>query len=307
MIALILTKKIISMAVMMLLGFLMVRLKLLKGSDSKVLSTVSLYIIMPCVLISSFQVEFTKEVREGILLALGAAVLVHAVLILVNEPMKRWLKLDAVEQASVIYSNSGNLIIPLVTAILGKEWVIYSSAFLSVQMVMLWSHGKSLICGEKGLDLKKILCNVNMISILVGILLMLLGLKLPDLVSDTMDSFAGMVGPMAMLVTGMLMGEMNLKKIFLSCRLWGISALRLVAVPLLILLILKYCGLAGLVPNGSSILLVTILAVITPSASTITQLSQVYGLDAEWAGAINVLTTILCVATMPLMIAIYQM
>ena len=90
MIALILTKKIISMAVMMLLGFLMVRLKLLKGSDSKVLSTVSLYIIMPCVLISSFQVEFTKEVREGILLALGAAVLVHAVLILVNEPMKRW-------------------------------------------------------------------------------------------------------------------------------------------------------------------------------------------------------------------------
>lgn len=47
------------------------------------------------------------------------------------------LKLDGVEETSLIYSNAGNLIIPIVTAILGKEWVIYTSAFLSVQLFLL--------------------------------------------------------------------------------------------------------------------------------------------------------------------------
>ena len=37
------------------------------------------------------------------------------------------------EQASLIYTNAGNLIIPLVTAVLGPEWVIYSSMFQLVQ------------------------------------------------------------------------------------------------------------------------------------------------------------------------------
>ena len=60
------------------------------------------------------------------------------------------LKLDGVEETSLIYSNAGNLIIPIVTAILGKEWVIYTSAFLSVQLFLLWSHAKMKLCGEKG-------------------------------------------------------------------------------------------------------------------------------------------------------------
>ena len=65
------------------------------------------------------------------------------------------LHLDAVEKSSMIYSNAGNLIIPIVTAVLGKEWVIYSSAFLSVQLFLLWSHAKSMLCGEKSFELKR--------------------------------------------------------------------------------------------------------------------------------------------------------
>lgn len=83
------------------------------------------------------------------------------------------LKLDGVEETSLIYSNAGNLIIPIVTAILGKEWVIYTSAFLSVQLFLLWSHAKMKLCGEKGIDLKKILTNINMIAIFAGVLLFL--------------------------------------------------------------------------------------------------------------------------------------
>ena len=53
-----------------------------------------------------------------------------------------------IEKATIIYSNSGNLIIPLVGAILGNEWVIYSSGYMVVQTILLWTHAKSLVCNE---------------------------------------------------------------------------------------------------------------------------------------------------------------
>lgn len=77
--------------------------------------------------------------------------------------------------------------------------------------------------------------------------------------------------------------------------------------PLITMVFLKYSGLAHLAPDGSTILLISLLATATPSASTITQMAQVYGKDADYASAINVATTLLCIVSMPLIVALYQM
>ena len=217
------------------------------------------YLVMPCVIISSFQVKYQPEILNGLLLALATAVLLHLVLIVVVGFLGKVLKLDGVEETSLIYSNAGNLIIPIVTAILGKEWFIYTSAFLSVQLFLLWSHAKMKLCGEKGIDLKKILTNINMIAIFAGVLLFLLQIQLPAPVQDAVDSISSMVGPMGMLILGMLIAEMDLKKLMSYHRLWWITLLRLVGIPLIGIVLLKYSSLAALVPEGRTILLVTLL------------------------------------------------
>lgn len=303
----ILIGKILSMALMMLIGAVLVRCGILESDDSRVLSALSLYIILPCVILTSFQVDFTPEVKSGLLLALAAAVIIHIALILLNILLGGLLRLDAVEQASIIYSNAGNLIVPLVTALLGKDWIIYCCAFICVQMVLLWSHGKTLLCGEKGIDVRKIVTNVNMIAILIGVALLLTGLRFPAIIEDTMESISDTVGPVAMFITGMIVGGRDVKTLLRNGRLWLTTALRLVVIPLPVLAFLKFSGIAGIVPNGGEVLLVTFLAVITPSASTVTQFAQIYGKDADYAGSINVLTTILCIVTMPVMVALYQL
>ena len=58
--------------------------------------------------------------------------------------------LNEVEKASVYYSNAGNLIIPIVTFVLGKDWVLYGCVFMSVQIVFIWSHGKCVLSREQG-------------------------------------------------------------------------------------------------------------------------------------------------------------
>ncbi|MBR1455868.1 MAG: AEC family transporter, partial [Oscillospiraceae bacterium] len=89
-------------------------------------------------------------------------------------------------------------------------------------------------------------------------------------------------------------------------RIWVVCLLRLVVFPLVVLAVLKYGGLAALIPEGKSILLITFLATTTPTASTVTQMAQLYGKDANYATSINVLTTLLCVFTMPVMVMLYQ-
>ena len=59
--------------------------------------------------------------------------------------------------------------------------------------------------------------------------------------------------------------------------------------------------------NTQTILLISLLAVITPSATTITQMAQLYHQNAAYASSINVLTTLICIITMPLMVMFYMM
>lgn len=89
--------------------------------------------------------------------------------------------------------------------------------------------------------------------------------------------------------------------------MWLVAALRLVVVPLAGIAFLKFSGIAGLVADGQSILLITLLATAAPSASTIVQLAQVYDQDPHHASAINVLTTLLCIASIPFMTMLYLM
>lgn len=302
----ILIQKIAALFIIMLLGVVLVKCGLVQAEDSRILSVLSIYLIMPCVIISAFQIDDTPEARDGLLLAAGAAVMAHGMLIALAAILKKWLRLDAVEQVSLVYSNAGNLIIPLVTAVLGSEWVVYSSMYVSVQLFLLWSHGKAALCGEKRIELKKVLTNVNMLSILVGIVLLVTGLRFPYPVQDAVDSIGSMLGPASMLLTGMLIGGMDLKDIFRFRRAWLISVLRLVVIPLIGIGVIALSGVKQVTPYAGNILLVTTLAFMTPSASTIPQMAQLYGKDANYASVINVMTTLLCIVTMPCMVVLYQ-
>ena len=71
------------------------------------------------------------------------------------ELLKKPLKLDAVDRCNLIYSNVGNLALPLINMILGSEYVFYASALQIPFNFLIWSHGNSIISGTKHLHFKK--------------------------------------------------------------------------------------------------------------------------------------------------------
>ena len=302
-----LLEQIVQLFLCIVLGWLLVQLRLLKPEDSRVLSKVCLYLVTPCVIINAFQIQRTPELLQGLTLSLGAAIGIHVLFFIATALLCRPLHLTPVEQASLIYTNSGNLIIPLVTAVLGSEWVIYCSMFQLVQQFPMWSHCRIILSGDRNISLKKILLNVNIVSVLVGVVLFLLNLSLPSVFAGTMKSIAATIGPLSMFVAGMLMGDQDLLAVLRIRSIWKVAFLRLIVLPLVVLGILKYSGLASLVPDGESILLISLLAASAPAASNVTQIAQVYGHEGDYASAINVITTLFCIGTMPLMVLLYQL
>ena len=299
-------QQITELFLMIFMGYVIVKARLLKGEDSKVISKIVLYLIIPCVIINAFQVDYTSEKVQGLLLAFAASVMLQVLLLIIVWGAGR-MGLNEVEKASVYYSNAGNLIMPIVTFVLGQEWVLYGCVFMSVQIVFVWSHGKWVLSRQSKIDWKKILLNINMVAVFAGVFLFFTKIRLPQILNQTFGSVGSMIGPASMMVTGMLIAEMSLKDIFTNGRVYFITFLRLIAVPAVALLLLKVSGLVNGSPDGKKLLLIVFLAVITPSASTITQMCQVYVNDSQYASAINVMTTLFSIVTMPLMVLLFQM
>lgn len=305
-ISLLLMNQIIQLFIMIFMGFIIVKAKLLKSEDSKILSVIVLYLIIPCVIINAFQVDYTPQTVKGLLIALVGSVMTQVILLIVVSILGRVFHLNEVEVASIYYSNSGNLIVPIVTFILGKEWVLYGCVFMSVQLVFIWTHCKKIISRESTYDWRKIVLNINMISIAIGIVLFLTRIHLPAIINNTLSAVGSMIGPASMIVTGMLFAGMDFKQIFANKRVYFVSFFRLIIVPVIALFLIKCSQLSTFSSNGNKLMMIVFLAIITPSASTVTQMCQVYGNDSQYASAINVVTTLLAIVTMPLMVMLFQ-
>lgn len=305
-ISLILMRQIVKLFLILLMGWGIVKAKLLRPEDSRSLSVVMVYLLTPCVIIDAFQVDYTPQVMQGLLYAFAIAAGAHILFLLVTRLLCRPLRLDVIERTTVIYTNAGILVIPLVNALLGEEYVIYSCAFIVIQQVLIWTHCRSLLCGAAASDWRKIFFNVNILAIAVGFALFLLRVPLPGLVEETLGTMGDMFGPLGMLLAGMVIADTPLRTLFTSARSYLAAALRLLVCPLLMVLLFYVLGTAGWIPDGKNILLTVYLACITPACATVTSLAQLYDRDAAHSSALYVLTTLLSIITMPVMVGVFD-
>ena len=291
----------------MFMGYAVVKAGLMKSSESKSVSVILVYLVIPCVIIKAFQVDYTPDVQKGLFLAIAAAVAVHILFLLITIPLKKIFQMDVIEQATSIYSNAGILVIPLVQELLGQDYVIYSSAYIAVQLILLWTQGKNMLCEEEKLEWKKVFLNVNIISIIAGIVLFLFRIKLPAGVQDVLGMMNNMIGPLGMLLAGMAIAEVPLKSIFTKKRNYLSVALRLLLYPVLGLFLMKVIQIVVNLENSSQILLTVYLACVTPACASVTSMAQLYDKDAAYASSLYVLTTLLSIVTMPVMVYLYEM
>ncbi len=308
--AFLLAQSIAVLFIMIFIGYILVKTHLISHSASQPLSILLVYAIFPCAAIVYFEVDYTDEVLQGLLLAFAAALVLQLLQIGIVRLLREPLGLNSIDQASAIYSNCGNLIIPLIISTLGEEWVIYSLAFICVSTVFTFTHGQSLV-SEKPLfnvrAMRQALLNPSIIAIGIGLILFFTGWRLPGVVNSAVYNLANMLGATAMLIAGIGVASTSIRDTFANKRVWRTSILRLVVMPLLCCAILKFAVGWCPIANASSVLLITLLAAAAPCASSIVQFAAIHEKDDIYASSINVVSTLCCIITMPLIIALFQL
>ena len=291
-------EKILFVGVMIAAGFLCGKLGVINRETNRKASELLLLVISPCLILTSYQVDFSPALLHNLLLAFGLSAICFAIHLLCAYVFIRPNRPDAeVERMSVIFSNCMFLGIPLVQALYGPEGVLYLTAYVTGFNLLFWTQGVILMSGRGDwrLMLKK-LCSPALLSIAVGLTLFLLRVRLPELVRAPLAAISDMNTPLAMLIAGATIAETDMKSCLLQPRIYRVVLLKMIAVPALAELALCF------LPVEPILLLSLILAAACPTASYCTMFAHRYGKNSGYAAQIFTLTTISSLVMLPLVV-----
>ena len=136
--------------------------------------------------------------------------------------------------------------------------------------------------------------NIGVIACIVTMVIYLCKIPVPGMIADTITHLSNLTAPLSMMVIGASLATIDLKKLFTDVRLLLFSAVKLLLIPIVGVLIIRQFV------SNETICGVCMVMLATPVGSMTAMLAQQYDGDYEMASKGVALTTILSVATIPL-------
>lgn len=292
--ALILIRQILQMFLLAGIGFILFKTGKISQEGSKALGNILIYAALPAVIINSFLVERTPEHVAGIFYSgIGAAVLI----LLAIAVSRLVFRKDAIAAFAGAFSNPGFFGVPLIAASVGQGAVFYVACFIAFLNIGQWTYGVSLLNGQpilQGLEPKKLIKAPFIIAILTGLFLFFTQLPLPEVVRGCISSVAGLNTPLAMFTVGIYLAQTDLKRMVRRKSLYLVSFVRLLLVPVLAVVLLKFVPVS--LSEMKSALL---LAIACPVGSNVAVYAQLHGKDYPYAVETVVVSTLFSIVTMP--------
>ena len=303
------------------LGFICQRKRMLTEEANKCLGDLVMYIVTPCVIVNAFSA--TLYPKEELLLMLKnigivalIATVVHVLMIVVvcgifrftDENRRRLMRFGAV------FSNAGFMALPLAQALIdtptSHEGALYAAVYLAVFNIVLWTWGYVNMSGDKkALQIRKILLNPGIIGVVLGMIFFTSplymgqtgGLRLPGILQGAISNMGALNLPLPMLMVGFYLGKADIAAAFRDKWSYVCIAMRLLVFPLLIMLALWAIGIKG------NVLVVSAIGASAPIAATTTIFSAKFNRDTELSVRLVSLSTVLSMVTMPLIVGLTQM
>ena len=306
-----LVSKILSLLVLVGAGVVLVKTKMLKKEDSVALSKISVFLLSPCVIVSSFSMKVDGKAGQSLLLCFFYAILANFLFLFLGTLLRKPLHLSPVEEMSLEYTNCGNFVLPIVASVLGEEYLLYVSAYITVYNLIVWTHGIHLFQRKaeqtkeersKENAFLKILFNPNILAILFGVFLFFTKISLPAPISLAISDLGKMIGPISMLITGIILGSMSFKKILSYRRIYMVTAFRLLFFPFIYLLLISVLSRIDGFLDNPVLFLVTFLSAMAPAAANVSQFAILYGKEEEYASCINIFTTLCTIISVPILV-----
>lgn len=284
-------------------GFVADKTGIFSQKSAKKIIDLLFNIILPIAIIHTFMtMEYTPKRVKGLFVAFACAVGTHlfgmAVSALTFRKRNSYLEKGIYHYATVL-SNAAFLALPLAKSVIGDEGVFYCAVYVGVFNIIAFTYGIYEISGHQAkIDFKKIILNPGSISVLIGIPLFLLQLKIPYFISYPMELVGNTNSPLAMIVFGTFLANADFKHIFIKKELYFVSFLRLILIPIAMLFIFRLCGVTG------DLLVAMTISSSAPTATNTAMYAAKYGNDTALGSEIAAQSSILSIITMPIVVAL---
>ena len=288
------------MLIYVAIGFVLYKRKLMTDQGTKDLGKLLIYVVLPCAIVKSYMLERTGEMTSGLLISFLLAAICLVTSVLLSKLIYRGRK--PIEEFGAAFSNAGFMGIPLVSSAIGDQAVCYTAAFVAVLNILQLSYGVFMMTGSRrAISLKKIMTIPVLIAFVIGVILYFMPFRLPEFFSEILTAISGMNAPVAMLIIGAYLAQVSIKEMLTRAQGYLVTAVRLILVPAVTALIL------WAIPVGTVEMKLTVLILAAaPIGSNVAIYAQLYDKDYKIAVEEVVLSTVLSVATMPLIIGVCE-
>lgn len=291
------------MFIIILIGIICYKTKIVNPESNKTLSNIVLMLINPMVIFVSYQMDFEMRLFKGLIVSLILGIITFIISIIISIILiKKNKNYDtAIERFSAIYSNCGFIGIPLANGIFGKEGVFYITAYLTIFNLFVWTHGIIIMTGEKDIkQISKAILSPSIIAIFLGMIFFIFGIKLPVPIYEGFNSIASMNTPFAMLVAGITIAQTNVLKIFKKIRIYYICIIKLLILPIVMVFLFSFLNFER------TVIITSILATSCPTGATGTLFAIKYNKDSLYASELFAMTTIFSIFTIPFIMLIVE-
>lgn len=293
--------KIIIMFVIMVIGLVCGKAKLITHDTSKKLSDILLFLVSPMITFLSYQREYSSKIAINLLWAFVLAALSFALTILLSYVLIGRNSRDRqLEMLCSVFSNCAFMGIPVVESVFGSEGIIFLTMYITVFHILCWTWGIALLTGESTLrDTVRHLLTPAVVSVFLGLLFFFCRIPLPEIIREPLWLIGDMNTPLAMLVAGATLARTRVSEIIRRPRIVYISFLRLILFPVLTGLLA-----AVFVRLGASPMPVTAVVIASGCPSAVINISFAikYGKDSVYASELFAFTTVICGITIPLLL-----
>lgn len=292
------------------IGVLLYKKEMLSETTSGQISGLIVNLTNPALLISSALQEGPKASMQELGTALCVDLVIYGILIAAGLLIPRILRApDGYHysyQMLTVFGNVGFIGIPLATAVLGAECLIFVSIYNLLYNVFIYTFGISLLHRaaarqasarqEQSISAKnrwKKLVNIGTISAVATIVIYLGDFRAPAVLSSTLTYIGQSTTLLSMLVLGVSVAQMTIKDIFAHPKLYGFVLLRQILVPVGCIMLLR------LFLDNQLLLHTTVLMLAVPAGNMPLMLSKQLQIDTDTISQGIILTTILGLVTIP--------
>ena len=297
-----LLSKMVIFVVLMVIGYLGARMKLLNAEFTRAASKLTMNVFMSATIINSVIANpptlSGKELAAAVLactVAIGVGYLISAVLVRLL-PFQKERK--PLLELLISVTNTMFIGVPVAEPILGSQAVFYIALSCIPFNVLLYTYGvwRMNQGGEKAQLHLKDMFSIPLLATVIALLVFLLNIPMPGVVKELFSSLSAATMPLSMIVIGSSLGKVSLFDAFKEKSLYFVSLVRLVVVPLLTLPVLK------LVSADPVLLGAMVIIAGCPSAVMVTVLAIQYGRDAEFTSKGILLDTVFSIFTLPALV-----